>query len=242
MTSIPLYLTQEHPCSYLEHELAQSLFVHPSFKITTAQYGHLIKQGFRRSGNEVYTPHCARCSACIPVRLTVADFKPDRNQKRCLNKNLNTQAIIKPAVFCQDHFDMYLRYQAYKHGDGSMAHFGPDDYIHFLGSLWCNTCFVEFSIDDELAAIAVIDQLDDAWSAVYTFFEPKFSNYSLGVYAILWEIKQTKLRQHEFLYLGFWIKNCQKMAYKANYRPIQLFIDNQWTEIPDKALVNEILL
>jgi len=232
MTSVPLYLTQEHQCSYLEHELAQSLFVHPSFNINSSQYGQLIKQGFRRSGNEVYRPHCARCSACIPVRLAVADFKPDRSQKRCLKKNLNTQAIIKPAVFCQDHFDMYLRYQAYKHGDGSMAHFSPDDYIHFLGSLWCNTHFVEFSIENELSAVAVIDLLDNAWSAVYTFFEPKFTNYSPGVYAILWEIEQAKLRQHEFLYLGFWIKNCKKMAYKNNYQPLQLLIDNQWTETP----------
>jgi leucyl-tRNA---protein transferase len=235
MTSIPLILTEEYPCSYLEHELTQSLFVHPSFKITTSEYSLLIKQGFRRSGNEVYTPHCARCSACIPVRLAVADFKPDRSQKRCLKKNLHTQAIIKPAVFCQNHFDMYLRYQASRHGDGSMVHFSPDDFINFLSSLWCNTRFVEFSIGNELAAVAVIDQLDNAWSAVYTFFEPKFANYSLGVYAVLWEIEQAKLQKQEYLYLGFWIKNCQKMAYKNNYLPIQLLIDCHWIEMPIKT-------
>lgn len=232
MISIPLFLTQEHPCGYLENEIAQSLFVHPSYKLTTQQYAQLIKQGFRRSGDEVYKPHCQRCSSCIAARVAVAHFKPSRNQKRCLKKNINTQAIVKPAVFSQDHFDMYLRYQADRHQSGSMAHFRPDDYIHFLSSLWCNTRFVEFSIDNELAAIAVIDQLDNAWSAVYTFFEPKFSSYSLGVYAILWEIEQARLKQREFLYLGFWIKDCKKMAYKTEYQPIQLLIDNQWTEMP----------
>ena len=79
--------------------------------------------------------------------------------------------------------------------------------------------------------MAVIDRVDRAWSAVYTFFEPKFSTYSLGVYAILWQIEQAFLQQKEFLYLGFWIKACKKMTYKTNYQPIQLLIDNQWVEM-----------
>lgn len=239
MISIPLFLTPEHPCSYLEHEQARSLFVHPLFKMTTQHYAQLIQQGFRRSGDEVYTPRCALCCACLPARLAVACFKPNRTQKRCLKKNINTQAIVKPAVFSQAHYEMYLRYQAARHGDGSMANFSPDDYLHFLSSFWCDTRFVEFSINNELAAVAVIDQVDNSWSAVYTFFEPKFSDYGLGVYAVLWEIEQLKLQRGEYLYLGFWIKNCQKMAYKNNYQPLQLFINNQWTELPATAFMDE---
>ena len=125
---------------------------------------------------------------------------------------------------------MYLRYQAIRHNDGSMANTNPDEYLGFLGSSWCDTRFVEFSIKNQLAGIAVIDQFEKAWSAVYTFFDPKFSGYSLGVYAVLWQIEQALIQQKEFLYLGFWIKACKKMAYKSNYQPLQLFIDNQWIE------------
>ncbi|NOT10939.1 MAG: arginyltransferase [Methylococcaceae bacterium] len=228
MISIPLYLTQEHACSYLDNQAAQTLFVDPAYTITTRQYAELIKQGFRRSGDEVYAPHCANCFACVPARLAVADFIPNRNQKRCLKKNSHTQALIKPAIFYEDHYLMYLRYQEDRHKDGGMVDFTPEEYIHFLSSLWCDTRFVEFSIGNELAAVAVIDQFDNAWSAVYTFFEPKFSNYSLGTYAVLWEIEQSRLEQREFLYLGFWIKNCQKMTYKSEYQPLQLLIDGQW--------------
>ena len=231
MISIPLFLTQEHPCSYLESERAQSVFVHPSYPVTTSIYAQLIEQGFRRSGDKIYAPHCPHCSACIPVRLPVEKFKPSRSQKRCIHKNIDTQVIVKPAVFEQAHYDMYLRYQAIRHSDGSMANASPDDYLDFLGSSWCNTRFVEFSINNELAGVAVIDQFEQAWSAVYTFFEPKFSTYSLGVYAILWQIEQAFLQQKEFLYLGFWIKTCKKMAYKSDYQPIQLLIDNQWIEM-----------
>jgi len=231
MITIPLFLTQEHPCSYLDNESSQSVFVYPSYPLTTAIYAQLITQGFRRSGNEVYAPQCPHCSACLPARLAVARFKPNRSQQRCIKKNINTLAVVKPATFEQAHYDMYLRYQAIRHSDGSMAHSSPDDYINFLSSSWCDTKFVEFSINNELAAIAVIDQFDIALSAVYTFFEPKFSSYSLGAYAVLWQIEQAYHQQKEFLYLGFWIKACKKMAYKNVYQPLEFLIDKQWTEL-----------
>lgn len=231
MISIPLVLSQEHPCGYLETKIAQSLFVHPSYSITTSTYAHLLEQGFRRSGEEVYAPHCSHCSACIPARLPLKKFKPSKSQRRCMRKNIETQVNIKPAIFEQAHYDMYLRYQAIRHPEGSMINTSPENYFSFLSSSWCNTQFVEFSIHNELAGIAIIDQFDEAWSAVYTFFEPKFSDYSLGVYAILWQIQQANLQQKEYLYLGFWLKDCPKMSYKTCYQPIQLLIDKQWVEM-----------
>ena len=231
MISIPLVLSQEHPCGYLETKIAQSLFVHPSYSITTSTYAHLLEQGFRRSGEEVYAPHCSHCSACIPARLPLKGFKPSKSQRRCMRKNIETQVNIKPAIFKQAHYDMYLRYQAIRHPEGSMINASPENYFSFLSSSWCNTQFVEFSINNELAGIAIIDQFDEAWSAVYTFFEPKFSDYSLGVYAILWQIQQANIQQKEYLYLGFWLKDCTKMSYKTCYQPIQLLIDKQWVEM-----------
>ena len=231
MTSISLFLSQEHPCGYLDDKKAQSLFVHPGYPVTSSIYAQLIEQGFRRSGDEVYAPHCPHCSSCISVRLPVKKFKPSRSQRRCLNKNTATQVIVKPAVFEQAHYDMYLRYQAVRHSDSSMATVSPDEYLNFLGSSWCSTKFVEFSINNELAGVAVIDQFEQAWSAVYTFFEPKFNDYSLGVYAVLWQIEQVVRQQKEFLYLGFWIQACKKMAYKSDYQPLQLLIDKQWLEM-----------
>ena len=231
MISIPLVLSQEHPCGYLETKIAQSLFVHPSYSITTSTYAHLLEQGFRRSGEEVYAPHCSHCSACIPARLPLKKFKPSKSQRRCMRKNIETRVNIKPAIFEQAHYDMYLRYQAIRHPGGSMINASPENYFSFLSSSWCNTQFVEFSIHNELAGIAIIDQFDEAWSAVYTFFEPKFSDYSLGVYAILWQIQQANLLQKEYLYLGFWLKDCTKMSYKTCYQPIQLLIDKQWVEM-----------
>ncbi|MDO9271174.1 MAG: arginyltransferase [Methylobacter sp.] len=228
MISVPLLITAPHPCSYLEDEQAQSAFVSPSFELNTAIYSQLIAHGFRRSGDNVYRPHCAQCSQCVPVRLPIAHFKPSRNQKRCLQKNQQTTVIIKPAVFEQAHYDLYLRYQNQRHAEGDMANSSPDDYISFLGSSWCNTQFIEFSIADELVAVAIIDRLDNALSAVYTFFDPQFSSHSLGVYAVLWQIQYAQEQGLEWLYLGFWIADCQKMNYKIQYQPLQGLINRQW--------------
>ncbi len=231
MISVPLFATEQTPCSYLDNRNSRSIFVHPSFLLNTEIYSQLIEQGFRRSGNEVYAPQCPTCSECIPARLNVDEFRPNRNQKRCVKKNQSTEVNVKPAQFEQAHFELYLRYQKYKHAGGGMASSTKEDYINFLSSRWCNTLFVEFLIDNELAAVAIVDLLDNALSAVYTFFDPKLASHSLGTYAVLWQLNHAEKMGLEFLYLGFWIKDCQKMSYKALFQPVQGFIENEWKPI-----------
>lgn len=231
MISIPLFLTDASPCSYLDKKNAQSAFVHPSFSLTADIYSQLIDQGFRRSGNEAYMPQCSSCTECIATRLSIENFIISKSQKRCLKKHKKTEVVIKPATFDQSHYEMYLRYQNHQHEGGSMADLSKDDYISFLSSQWCNTLFVEFHIDNELAAVAIVDLLDNALSAVYTFFEPKFSQYSLGNYAVLWQIEHAKSLNLKYLYLGFWVKDCLKMSYKTQYQPLQGLVEKQWVEI-----------
>jgi leucyl-tRNA---protein transferase len=228
MASVPLFLSAPHSCSYLSEQQARSVFVSPKFALTNAIYSQLISKGFRRSGNQVYKPHCEHCQQCIPVRIPVTQFQASRKQKRCLQQNVDTQVLIKPAIFDRRHYEMYLRYQHQRHADGSMADSSPEDYLSFLSSSWCQSRFIEFYIETELAAVAVVDFLNDSLSAVYTFFEPKFSAYSLGTYAVLWQIQQAQKLNLSYVYLGFWIEECKKMAYKNQYRPLQGFINEQW--------------
>lgn len=229
MTSVPLLLSYPHPCSYLD-EQAQSLFVNPDYPLSDALYEQLLARGFRRSGGHAYRPHCPDCSACVPARLPVAAFEPDRSQRRILAKNAATHVELKPPVFDPRHYQLYRRYQAFRHPGGGMAESSPEDYLQFLSSGWGTTFFAEFSIAGELAAVAVVDLVGSALSAVYTFFEPRFSAYSPGVYAVLWQLQHARQLALEFVYLGFWIGACRKMAYKSRYRPLQLLIGGQWRQ------------
>lgn len=228
MISIPLYIDKPHKCSYLTDHRSQFAYIHPDVSMSTEVYSQLISQGFRRSGNYVYQPQCSACNKCIPARLTVADFQASRQQRRTLKKNADIQVAIKPAGFEQVHFDLYQNYQHSRHKGGEMADTTEESYLNFLASSWCNTLFVEFSCDNELVGVAVVDLLDNALSAVYTFFDPRFSSRSLGVYAVLWLVKHAKSLGLDYLYLGYWIENCQKMSYKTNYQPLQGLVDNRW--------------
>jgi len=180
MISIPLFLDSEHSCSYLDQHQAQFAYVHPDFDLDTGIYSALIEQGFRRSGEYAYQPSCKNCNACVSTKLIAADFKPSRQQRRTLAKNTDIQATIKNSQFDPAHFALYQRYLQSRHADGEMENSSEEDYQHFFGSQWCHTLFVEFNINDELAAVAVIDQLDNALSAVYTFFDPNFPRVAWG--------------------------------------------------------------
>jgi len=114
-----------------------------------------------------------------------------------------------------------------------MVDASPEEYMEFLGCHWCDTVFVEFSLQNHIVAVAVVDQLFDALSAVYTFFDPVHARRDLGVYAVLWQIAEARRRGLNWVYLGYWIGDCRKMAYKTLYRPIQLLLDGVWQNFED---------
>ncbi|MGH8475518.1 MAG: arginyltransferase [Methylococcales bacterium] len=223
-----LVLGNEHECGYLPGRSARSAFLVSDRERVAGDYHNLIQQGFRRSGNLVYRPCCRSCTACVPVRIPVERFNPSRKQKRTWKKNDDLRVIEKPPVYNENHFKLYQRYVKARHANGHMSESSREEYIQFLTSNWASTCFYEFMLDREVVAVAVVDHFQDALSAVYTFFEPKLANRGLGAYAILWEIRQAQELRLPFVYLGYWIEECTKMAYKSDYRPIQGHVDGRW--------------
>jgi len=223
-----LYLSMPHPCSYLAGRQSTILFVDPQRLLEPGEYGRFVRQGFRRSGDLVYRPHCQQCSACVPVRVPVRAFQPARGQRRVWGKNHDIEVIEKPARFEPSHFDLYRRYQAGRHPDSGMNDADPQKYLGFLASRQVEAVFFELRAGTQLLGVAVADLLPDGLSAVYTFFDPDQPARGLGVYAVLWEIAETKRRNLEYLYLGYWIGESPKMSYKINYQPLEAFHHGRW--------------
>jgi arginyl-tRNA--protein-N-Asp/Glu arginylyltransferase len=230
---LPLYLSHSHPCAYLEGREARIRFVDPAAEITPAIYGALLERGFRRSGSLLYRPDCTPCDACIPVRIPVSRFRPRRIQRRVWKRCIPGMEVVeKPPIFATEHFQLYRRYLQSRHGDGEMAGADESAYLEFLTAPWCETRFLEFRRHGRLFAVAVTDQLPQGRSAVYTFFDPADAVLSPGTFAILWQIDSCRRMGLPWLYLGYWIAQSRKMAYKAGFRPIQSFIDGIWNDLP----------
>ncbi|MES2919071.1 MAG: arginyltransferase [Pseudomonadota bacterium] len=227
-TGVKFFSTTAHPCSYLEGEQAITLFADPKSRMDGRLYSELSDLGFRRSGNYVYRPHCSHCNACVPVRLPVERFQASRAQQRVWKRNADIQVRAVAPVFDEAHYALYERYISERHSDGDMYPPTEEQFRSFLTSDWSDTRFYEFRAAGKLLGIAVCDMLEEGLSAVYTFFDPDEEKRSLGTYAILWEIEETRRLGLPSLYLGYWIKNCQKMSYKIAYRPIELLINNEW--------------
>ena len=234
---LPLYLSAPHDCSYLPDRQSSTLFADPDQPMDMATYNELLQYGFRRSGRMVYAPRCEDCRQCISVRVCAAEFRPRRSQRRVLQANADIEMRVAPPRFEQHHYELYQRYTAVRHGDGEMATASAEDYLAFLCADWCDTRFFEFLLDGRLVAVAVTDLPANGLSAVYTFFDPDLSSRSLGTYAILRQLAHTQSLDLPYLYLGYWIRDSRKMAYKIKFRPIELYLGGRWRRVDEGKAV-----
>ncbi|GAB3307768.1 aspartate/glutamate leucyltransferase [Haliea atlantica] len=229
LRDLKVYTTYPHTCSYLPDREATTLFIDPRQDIDQALYSRLSQLGFRRSGSHIYRPHCADCRACIPARIPVERFQPDRSQRRIWRRNQDLLVMHSQDIRDEEAYDLYYRYIEQRHADGDM--FPPDreQYLSFLNDPWQVTRYLRFYDGEQLVAVAVVDELEDGLSAIYTFFEPEQERRGLGVFAILWQIQRARDLGLAHVYLGYWIENCQKMRYKDRYQPLELLLDGRWT-------------
>ena len=226
---LKLFQTNEHDCSYLPDLQARTLFIDPETKLNKTSQSQLAALGFRRSGDFVYRPNCKSCKACVPVRIPVNHFKASRSQRRTSNRNRSLTVEICPATANDERYDLYARYISARHQDGDMYPPSPEQFADFLCNSQADSRFIEYRDNGKLVAIAVTDFLNNSYSAVYSFFDPINQRASYGVYMILSQIYLAKQAGFDYLYLGYWIKTCQKMNYKVDYCPVELFINNRWT-------------
>ena len=231
--SIPIKfgISQNFPCSYVP-EYQERLLVALDAIVRNAQnYEQLMGLGFRRSGDQVYRPHCEACSACQSIRIPVLDFLPSRSQKRTLKKAARFNLHLNQN--CKDimrYYPLFEKYINMRHFDGSMYPANEEQYTNFISVDWLNVAYLEILDGDKLISVSVVDLLPDSFSAVYTFFDPDYEHYSLGRFAILQLIELAIAYRKQYVYLGYQVDDCRKMNYKSQYLPHQRLIGGHWLD------------
>ncbi len=230
-TTIQLLRTEPHSCSYLPDLIATTEFVSPEEQINLQTYQAINDAGFRRSGAHYYRPNCENCSECKPLRVLAQEFSPRKSHKRILKKNSDLVVRIETQPRADEYFSLYQSYILERHKDGDMYPPDREQFDNFI----CNapewTRYIEFHTD-QLVMVAVCDFLPYGLSAIYSFFDPKLQDRSLGSYAILAQINIAKRLELAYVYLGYWIKESRKMRYKDQFQPCEILEMGEWRTLP----------
>lgn len=233
------YITAPQPCPYLPGRLERKLFTHLTRSRPGALVDTLLKGGFRRSQNIAYMPYCEACSACVPVRILVDEFKPRRTLKRIWLANRDLAPRRLGATPTPEQYDIFRAYIDDRHRDGGMADMSVLDYTMMVEDSVVNTQLTEYRhrppTDDtglagpgELIAVTLSDRLSDGISMVYSFYEPDTRERSLGTYMILEHVEYARSLGLPYVYLGYWIDGSRKMEYKTRFQPQEQLTPDGW--------------
>lgn len=227
------FTTTPLPCPYLDGKMERRVVTELVGRGANALHDTLSLSGFRRSHGIAYAPACPDCSACVPVRIDVAGFRPSRTQRRVANRNADLAAAERPPEATDDQYALFARYIRSRHGDGDMANMVEGDYRALVEDTPVESTVLELRDDDGiLIAGCLVDRLSDGLSAVYSFFDPTLDKRSLGTFMVLWLVERARALKLPYVYLGYWIEESPKMAYKARFRPLEAFMDGRWTALP----------
>ncbi len=229
------FSTELTPCPYLEDRFERRLVTELDGPDANRTHDRLVIAGFRRSRGYAYRPVCPGCQACVPVRIPVAAFRMTRSWRRILRHNDDLVAAEVRPLATEEQFVLFRRYLAGRHAEGGMAEMSWVDYRAMVDQGPVSSLVVEWRRPDRsLSAVSLTDRCQNGLSGVYKFFDPEDGRRSLGSLIILWHIERARELGLDYVYLGYWIADSPKMAYKARFKPLERLTAGAWRPLTDE--------
>jgi len=222
------------PCPYLPGRVERRIFADLTGPKAPHGYDLLSEAGFRRSLGFAYRPACPGCNACIAVRIPAAGFVMAAKWRRILRTNNDLSVQMRPPLATAEQYELFERYQHGRHGQGEMARMDFADYRTMVEVGAMDSAMIEFRRPDgALIGACLMDRLGVGLSAVYSFYDDRETRRSLGSHMILWLVEECRREGLPHVYLGYWIEECRKMAYKTRFRPIEALTRDGWQALGD---------
>jgi arginine-tRNA-protein transferase len=238
------YVTAPQECPYLNNNIERKLFTSLNGPDAQILNNALSAQGFRRSQNVLYRPSCADCSACLSARIPVKKFSFSKSEKRVLRRNKKLLRELKTPWATSEQFELFKEYVNYRHEKGGMSGMTETEFASMVEETSVKTIVAEYSAHEgkvkKIQAVSITDVIEDGLSMVYSFYQPKLSELSLGKFMILDHIDLALEMNLPYLYLGYWVKGSRKMEYKSQYDPLEIFTNGAWSLLNDKENKNKI--
>ncbi|MBC6402273.1 MAG: arginyltransferase [Hyphomonadaceae bacterium] len=232
---LQFYMTMPTPCPYLPGRHERKIFTQLDSLSGPHLNNFLTHSGFRRSQNVLYRPACENCQACQSLRVCASKFEATQSMRRIIRRNQNLNAAVCPAIATQEQFSLMQKYLVNRHPDGGMTQMDYYRYKTMVEECASQTEIMEYRLDDgELVACVLMDRLSDGLSLVYSFFHPDITRQSPGKFMILEHITRCKTEKLNYLYLGYWVPDSPKMAYKALFKPCEVLGPTGWRRLESR--------
>lgn len=225
------FVTEPQTCPYLPDREWRLEVLHVR-SVRPEEHERALESGFRRFGETYFHPVCDVCHECIPVRVPVGDFTPSKSQRRVLRTNRDISLEIGEPAMDDERLDLHHRFHLAKHlkQDWPEPRTNPMDYLMTFVLNSVPTHEFRYRLEGRLVAIAYVDESPHALSSQYAFYDPELSMRSLGTFDVLKEIETATLWRKRYLHLGYYVRGCRSMVYKASFRPHEVLVNDRWQE------------
>lgn len=238
------YLTSPQPCPYLPGQMERKVFANLAVDGAINLNDTLTRNGFRRSQTIAYRPACKACGACRSVRIDVNAFQMSKRWKRVIAKNASLEREATQARATREQFRLLKKYLNARHPGGGMTEMEIRDYAGMVDASPVQTAVFEYrnrrepgqEDDGALQATALTDVLRDGLSMVYSFFRPELSERSVGSFMVLDHVRIAAELGLPYVYLGYWVRGSDKMGYKADFSPLEVFDGDTWRPLREDEI------
>ena len=238
------YLTSPQPCPYLPGKMERKVFANLAVEGAVGLNDSLTRSGFRRSQTIAYRPACKTCGACRSVRIDVAAFQMSKRWRRVLARNADLEREANPARATREQFRLLKRYLDRRHPGGGMTDMEIRDYAGMVDASPVHTAVFEYrnrlngkpGDDGVLQAAALTDVLRDGLSMVYSFYRPELADRSVGSFMVLDHVRLALELGLPYVYLGYWVRGSEKMGYKADFTPLEVFDGESWRPLLEEEI------